>query len=288
MGPVVIVFAVIGFFFGGFFGAIIGAIIGMFVFVLNEHSFDFDSDSDSDKSYRSHRSKKYSSSHSQDYSNNINSTSSSGIKDRTGFSGNNHDIKSSIIAFNSKYNITLTSSDVERLVSIYNFLEKKNIKYLYHFTDSANIPSIMQHGGLYSKAILAQKNIPIPKSAADATSRWLDQRYGLENYIRLSFCRNHPMMFVAKKAGRIDDPVILKIDPLIACLKFTKFSNMNATKTGHQVGNTAEFLNTIPFNIFNQSYFDLTEEEKSYYQAEILVPLFIKTEDIVIIKNHFY
>lgn len=116
--------------------------------------------------------------------------------------------------------------------SIASLLRQKGITKLYHFTDRANIQSIIDNGGLYSWKACDNMGISIKKPGGSPTSRSLDQYRGLENYVRLSFTRNHPMMYVAQNDGRISNPVILEIDLSVVELSTTKFSDRNATKNG--------------------------------------------------------
>ena len=74
-------------------------------------------------------------------------------------------------------------------------LEKYGITKLYHFTDFDNLESIIQNGGLYSWADCDDKGIKISKPGGSDTSRSLDRRDGLQNYVRVSFTKKHPMMY---------------------------------------------------------------------------------------------
>ncbi len=157
-----------------------------------------------------------------------------------------------------------------------NILREYNIESLYHFTDSSNIASIKEHGGLYSWWTANEKGIFIPKSGGDDLSKSLDERYNLEDYVRLSFTQNHPMMYVAQKNGCILNPIILKIDPQIIFWKDTIFSDMNATKNNHSHGKEFNDFKRIKFDVVTkQSQFDIPEIDKPYYQAEVMVRKFI-------------
>jgi len=96
---------------------------------------------------------------------------------------------------------TITTSQTPNIVTIRNH----GIRCLYHFTDSSNLPSI-KHSGLMSASELLQQSIPA-RMNSDETSRKLDTAAGLKNFVRLSFCARNPMMYVAKKEGRISNPV---------------------------------------------------------------------------------
>ena len=70
---------------------------------------------------------------------------------------------------------------------------------------------IIRKFGLMSAAVLVKKAIP-SKMNSDELSRNLDAKAGLEDYVRLSFCSNNPMMHVARKEKRISNPVLLRIE----------------------------------------------------------------------------
>ena len=156
------------------------------------------------------------------------------------------------------------------------------VKYLYHFTDKGNIESIIKLGGLYSWEYLLNNKIFIPFPGGDQLSRMLDSRFKLADYVRTSFCSDHPMKFVATKEGRIHNPVVLKIDPCIVTFRDTLFSDMNATSTNHHRGKKLEDLKRIRFDIcLSKNYFNLSDAEKPYYQAEVMVKRFIPTKYIL-------
>ena len=100
--------------------------------------------------------------------------------------------------------------------------------------------------------------------------------------MRLSFVKEHPMKYFAKKDGRIRSPKILTIDIETATFKKTLFSNMNATTNGHLEGDDLSFLrNEIKFHVVKQpNQFNLSVEEKPFYQAEIMVEEHIESKYI--------
>lgn len=156
-------------------------------------------------------------------------------------------------------------------------LTQNGIDRLYHFTDFENLESIVQNGGLYSWLECEKKGINVSKPGGGDLSRVLDRRKGLEDYVRLSFAHEHPMMHVAMREGRISSPVILEIDPEVALLEGTKFSDRNAASNDAIIGYGQDGLRNIKFDVVTKSchYYDLEEDEKKYYQAEILVENFI-------------
>lgn len=160
-------------------------------------------------------------------------------------------------------------------------LDDNGIRTLYHFTDKANLEYIKKHGGLFSWRQLRKSNIDVPYEGGGSLSKDLDRKYGLQDFVRVCFTQNHPMMYVARNEGRIPNPVILTINLEVCYFQNTKFANMNATKTGHSCGNSLTDLKNIKFNVVKQrNHFDLSDNDKPYYQAEILVKTWIPIEYI--------
>ena len=166
-------------------------------------------------------------------------------------------------------------------------LKDNRITKLYHFTDFDNLESIIQNGGLYSWADCDEKGIKIAKPGGSSQSRSLDQRDRLEHYVRLSFAHDHPMKYVAMNEGRISNPVVLEIDLETALWADSLYADRNATKNGANVGGSLDDLKEVRFGLFNRMmrYFDMTEEAKTHYQAEVLVKNFIPLQYITNIAN---
>ena len=165
-------------------------------------------------------------------------------------------------------------------------IAREHISKLYHFTDRDNLDSIITAGGLYSWADCAASNIMIAKPGGDDTSRSLDRRDGLQHFVRLSLCRDHPMKYVAMNEGRIDNPVLLEISPEVIYWSETRYADRNATKNGAQIGSDIDDFEEIHFSSVRASnQFDLPEEEKEFYQAEVLVKNFIPLEYILNIQD---
>ena len=165
-------------------------------------------------------------------------------------------------------------------------LKDNGVIKLYHFTDRDNLESIIKHGGLYSWADCEEKGIRIAKPGGSGTSRSLDTRDGLQYYARLSFVPDHPMMFVAMNEGRISNPVILEIDIEAALWKDTLYADRNMTKNGANVGGSLDDLKAVHFGLFwGQRYFDMSDDAKMYYKAEVLVKNFIPLKYIKNIGN---
>lgn len=165
-------------------------------------------------------------------------------------------------------------------------LDQYSIKKLYHFTDRDNLESIIQNGGLYSWGDCEEKGIKIAKPGGGLLSRDLDRRDNLQHYVRVSFTTQHPMMYVAMQDGRLSNPVILEIDPEVIFWDDSKYTDMNATRSGAHKGGTLDDFKQIHFqSVKARKHFDLPEEEQPYFQAEVLVKNFIPLEFIKNIGN---
>lgn len=151
-------------------------------------------------------------------------------------------------------------------------LDKFQIKKFYHFTDRSNIESIIKNGGLYSWGDCLKKDIYISHPGGSDLSRNLDKQENLQEFVRISICKRHPMMYYAMNDGRITNPVILEIDTDILYQDGNVFSNKNAVKSDASKGNEFSYFQNIHFTTaLKDSQFNVEEEERDYYQAEILV-----------------
>ena len=167
-------------------------------------------------------------------------------------------------------------------------LDEHRITKLYHFTDRDNLESIIKNGGLYSWMDCERKGIKISKPGGSNASRQLDSSRNLEDYVRISFTTQHPMMYVAMKDGRISNPVILEIDLETIYWDETLYANLNAARytLKPNIGSTISDFKQIHFqSVKARKHFDLPEDEQPYFQAEVLVKNFIPLEYIKNIGN---
>jgi hypothetical protein len=82
---------------------------------------------------------------------------------------------------------------------------------LYHFTDTRNLPSISEFGGLYSLAMLEEMGVEIEAPGGNDWSHDADHRNGLDEYVHLCFRPVHPMEWRAKQDGRIKKSIFLEV-----------------------------------------------------------------------------
>ena len=150
-------------------------------------------------------------------------------------------------------------------------LETHQIYCLYHFTDIQNLPSIINNKGLFSLKKCEEKAIQIRKYGSSEKSRIKDRIKGLDKYIRTSFNKKNPMMYLAIKEKRINHRVLLYIDRILIYRKDTLFSNINAESSSAVVNGSLENFKTIRFNLLKNSYADSAYTgNQRFFMAEIL------------------
>lgn len=168
-------------------------------------------------------------------------------------------------------------------VSIRELLLRNGIKCFYHFTDRANIESIRRNGGLYSWHYLKSHGIQIPNQGGTPFSEELDKHYGLQDYVRLSFCKSHPMAYRKMQEGA--NIVVLRISLDVATFRHTMFSDMNATDKLHSQGGDLAALQKIRFAATQREYVRRDDADFKYLQAEVMVKTFIPLQYIENINN---
>lgn len=169
------------------------------------------------------------------------------------------------------------ASQIER------YLEDNGVRCFYHFTDRKNLESIRKNGGLYSWSYCEKNGISIPVPGGSSSSRSLDRRYHLEDYVRLSFCEDHPMAFRLQEEGA--DLVLLKINTDVATLKDTLFSDINATDNNHHHGGKLDDLKRVDIQATKQTYVSKESPFFKKHQAEVLVKTHIPLDSIINLDN---
>lgn len=176
--------------------------------------------------------------------------------------------------------VTCKKSDGEKFLE---YLKRKGITCFYHFTDEQNLTSIRRLGGLFSWYYCKNNDIIIPNAGGSSDSRALDTRHGLQDYVRLSFCSDHPMQYRLKCAGA--KLVLLKIKIDVAAFKDTQFSNMNAAAKAVQHGASFEDLERVNIYAVKSTFVSKTDDIFHEHQAECMVKTFIPIEYITNIDH---
>lgn len=165
------------------------------------------------------------------------------------------------------------------------YLEQNDVRFFFHFTDKRNLKSIKENGGLLSWKYCEEHNIQIENAGGDETSRFLDTKHKLEDYVRLSFCTDHPMAWRLKQDGCT--LVLLKIKVDVAWLQGTLFSDINAADNAHHHGPSLDDLKRVDINATRMRYLPNTSEFFKKHQAEVLVKTHVPLEYIVNIDDPY-
>lgn len=163
--------------------------------------------------------------------------------------------------------------------SFVDHLRKSGITCLYHFTSRRNLDSIKRHGGLYSWWYLDNHDITVPCPGGNDFSKQLDRYYGLQDYVRLSLCQDHPMAYRLKQAG--EDIVVLRISLDVVEMEETLFSDMNATDSCHHHGGSLEDLKRINIPATQRRFVRRDDPDFKALQAEIMPKTFIPAKYIL-------
>jgi hypothetical protein len=94
---------------------------------------------------------------------------------------------------------------------------------LYHFTDARNIPSIKEHGGIYSLEQCEALGIEIAVPGGDENSQQSDRDNGMDAYVHLCLRNEHPMEYKARSDGRIERSVFIPISSNVLDIDGVRF-----------------------------------------------------------------
>ena len=177
--------------------------------------------------------------------------------------------------------VTIKKDDAEGILQ---YLRMKGITKFYHFTDKQNLYLIKKLGGLYSWDYCEKNDIEIPSPGGDYDSRRYDRRHGLQDYVRLSFCDDHPMAWRKHKEG--SSLVLLYIDIEVAAFQDTLFTDRNAASSSFACGGDMEDLQKINIAATQRNYVSRDEGEIFFqHQAECMIKTFIPLKYIKNIDN---
>lgn len=162
-------------------------------------------------------------------------------------------------------------------------LKDNDIECFYHFTDVKNIPLIKDIGGLCSWDFLYKNKVIIPFQGGDEESMKYDKKYGLEDYVRLCFCKNHPMEYRLQQRGA--KLVMLRISVEVAKFANTLFSDMNAADSRHTHGGQLSDLLKVNIDATKTGITARDDINFKLRQAEVMVKTFIPSDLILNINE---
>lgn len=155
-------------------------------------------------------------------------------------------------------------------LEIIDYLKSNGIDCFFHCTDNSNIESIRKYG-LLSYNMCLNLNVS-PRTGGNSRSHMLDKLFCLDDFVRLSFISNLPMMEGLRKEGR--DLVLLKVKVEVAGFLQTFFSDRNAIDSEHNLGSDLAFIKSINEP---QGYYDPYKLQ----QAEVLVRTHVPRDFII-------
>jgi len=167
-------------------------------------------------------------------------------------------------------------------------LKGLNRSVLWHFTDKKNLESISEFGLLSWKELCRRGLVPAAPGGND-WSHEADQRFGVDGYVHLSFSKQHPMLYVAKKDGRITDPIWLKIDLSVLDDNNVRYTNAVANKAGIGLLENKAAKESIDLAaLFTYLDFGVEgnqERKQAAEKSEALIPTLISPNKILGFEN---
>lgn len=154
-------------------------------------------------------------------------------------------------------------------------------KWLFHFTDVRNIPSIKEHG-LLSFAELNRRGISIPATGGNDMSHYLDNIIGLHEYVHLCFFNQHPMEYIARKENRVQNTVFLEINPSVLYFEGVRLTLEIATTKGVKFLTLAQALEEMDAEVICErtNWSDSTVQKRLQIarKYEVIIPSIIPIE----------
>lgn len=150
------------------------------------------------------------------------------------------------------------------------------IEWLYHFTDTRNIPLIQELGGLYSRAKLKAMRIERIFCGGNQWSLDADEMCGMDHYVHLCFLDRHPMEYIAKTDGRLETSMFFRIDAKIIQNEGVRYSPGVSNKSGMKAFTIEEAQEMIDYEVLyarmNWNDPQIQARRQAAERAEILVP----------------
>jgi hypothetical protein len=164
------------------------------------------------------------------------------------------------------------------------------IRSLFHFTDTRNLTSIRERGGLYSWQRLQEMGVVVDVPGGNDWSHDADALKGLDTYVHLCLRANHPMEYIARcREGRIERSLFLEIDRSVLDFDGVLFTEDVSNKRGVETRTLDEAEELIDFDVIDGNI-DYQDQDhlarlRQVEKCEILVPDFIPIELIRNLRN---
>lgn len=168
-------------------------------------------------------------------------------------------------------------------------LTRYRIRSVWHFTDRSNLDLIETHGGLLSLGELERRSIEIPRPGGNQWSHDADRLKGVHEYVHLAFIDDHPMLYHAKREGRILDPIWLEIESSILLQEGVRLCPEVSNKSGAAILSPEEAKEQIDFDVLftymNWRDPEVRSRRQAALKAEILIPELVPIDKIRGYKN---
>ena len=153
----------------------------------------------------------------------------------------------------------------------------RRVAWLYHFTDSRNLPSIQELGGLWSTAKLREMGVKF-HTGGNQHSLDADEMFGMDQYVHLCFTTQHPLAYIARNDGRIDKLQWLYIDDPAAVFEIegVQYCAEVSNKSGaelYSIGHARETFDDVAlYDYLDWNLGDNYARRVAAEKCEILVP----------------
>ena len=117
-------------------------------------------------------------------------------------------------------------------------------------------------------------------------SHKLDSSKGLADFVRLSFCKKHPMMYIALKEKRISVPVVLEIKLEVVSRPGVLFCGINAASKAAKASESPRVIRFDVVTAYSQRVVD--QNLRPFFQGEVLIPEWIPPHLIKIPKADIF
>lgn len=175
-------------------------------------------------------------------------------------------------------------SDIEKLVAILT----KARHHFYHFTDTRNLPAIREQGLLAMRGMKENGRAPVAAGGND-WSLDADRRSGMDCYVHLCFFSEHPMEWLAKKDGRIETSIFLRVSPNVLELPGVLITDGVSNKANVTPRPAEEMIQKLDLKvIYTRTDWkdpEIQERLKAARLCEILVPNHVPLELITNLPN---
>jgi hypothetical protein len=112
---------------------------------------------------------------------------------------------------------------------------------------------------------LRQRGINVPAPGGNQWSQDADGMSGVDSYVHLCFRSNHPMEFLARQAGQIQDTIFLQINPAVIHYDGSKFTSEVANKSGAVLHSMEEAKALIDFEFCTRELIGRIQQFKRDY-----------------------